>query len=94
MPQTEQERQEVVAQWVAWLNQYGSSVVDQGNPFTPMAKHISSEGKIGDGPVGSVASGYSVIKANSMDAAIAIAKGCPVLRGGAQISVYETFKAM
>jgi hypothetical protein len=39
-------------------------------------------------------SGYSIIKADSLDAAVAIAKGCPVLHGGATIQVAETFAAM
>jgi hypothetical protein len=37
------------------------------------------------------ASGYSIIKAGSLDAAAALAKSCPVLKGGAKISVVETF---
>lgn len=41
-----------------------------------------------------MASGYSIIKADSVDAAVEMAKGCPVLQGGAQISVYETFEVM
>ncbi len=37
---------------------------------------------------------YSVIKADSLDATVALAKGCPVLQGGAKITVYETFDVM
>jgi hypothetical protein len=36
----------------------------------------------------------SIIKADSLDAAVAMAKGCPVLQGGAKITVYETFSVM
>jgi hypothetical protein len=39
------------------------------------------------------ASGYSII-ADSLDTAVDMAKGCPVLQGGATISVYETFAVM
>ena len=38
--------------------------------------------------------GYTILKANSLDAAAALAKGCPVLHGGGQISVFETFNVM
>lgn len=38
--------------------------------------------------------GYSIIKADSLDEAVAKAKGCPVLQGGAQIVVLETFNVM
>jgi hypothetical protein len=41
--------------------------------------------------VGVVASSYSIIKADSLDAPAALAKSCPVLKGGAKISVFETF---
>ena len=79
---------------MAWFGKLGSDLVDGGNPFTPLAKSITSDGKVNNGPIGAMASGYSVIKADSLDAAVAKAKGCPVLKGGATISVYETFKAM
>jgi hypothetical protein len=41
-----------------------------------------------------MASGYSILKAESLNAAAEMAKGCPVIKGGAKITVYETFKAM
>ncbi len=94
MPTTEMERQSVTADWMVWLNKWSGNVVDQGNPFTPMAKNITSDGRIHDGPIGSMPSGYTVIKANSMDEALRIAQGCPVIKGGATITVYETFNAM
>ena len=40
------------------------------------------------------ASGYSVLEADSIDDAVSLAKGCPVLHGGASIAIYETFQAM
>ena len=58
------------------------------------SKNISSDGKVSDGGMGMMASGYSVIKADSLDAAVMMAKGCPVLKGGASITVFETFNAM
>ena len=94
MPESEAEQKAVIDDWTAWYNQLGAAVVDPGNPFTPMAKSIASNGKVSDGPAGSMASGYTVIKADSLDAAAAMAKNCPVLKGGAQISVFETFNVM
>jgi hypothetical protein len=94
MPESEAEQKAVMADWMSWINKLGSALVDQGNPFTPAAKSISSNGKVANGPIGSMASGYSIIKADSLDAAVALASGCPVLKGGAGISVFETFNAM
>jgi len=94
MPENEAEQKAVLEDWTAWYTKLGSAVVDPGNPFTPMAKSVASDGKVSDGPAGSMASGYTVIQADSLDAAAAFAKGCPVLKGGAKISVFETFNVM
>lgn len=94
MPEDEAEQAAVMQSWMAWYDKLGSAVVDQGNPFTPLARSIASDGTVSDGPVGAMASGYSIIKADSLDEAIVMAKGCPMLQGGGQISVFETFPAM
>lgn len=94
MPQSEAERAAVTQAWVAWFGKLGEALVDAGNPFTPAAKSIAGGGRVSDGPVGSMASGYSIIKADSMDRAVDIAKGCPQLSGDGKITVYETFPAM
>ncbi len=94
MPETKAEQAAVMQAWGAWYGRLGSAVVDGGNPFTPKAKRIASNGTVSDGPVGTMASGYSIIKADSLDAAVGMAQGCPVLHGGGQISVYETFPVM
>ena len=44
--------------------------------------------------MGGSASGYSIVTADSLDEAVDKAKGCPVLQGGASITVYETFEVM
>lgn len=94
MPATEAEQAAVVQAWGAWYEKLGGAVVDGGNPFTQTAKTIASNGTVSDGPVGTMATGYSIISADSLDAAVAMAKGCPVLQSGGQISVYETFNVM
>ncbi len=93
MPETQAEQAQVMEAWGAWFGQLGSALVDGGNPFTPVAKRISKNGSVSDAPAGT-ASGYSIIKADSLDAAVALAKACPVLLGDAQITVFETFPAM
>jgi len=93
-PETEEEQADVMKAWASWFEKIGGAVRDQGNPFTPAAKSIASDGTVKDGPVGSMASGYSILRANTLDEAVGMAKGCPVLQGGAQISVFETFEVM
>ena len=91
---TPAERQAQMQQWGNWFGQLGKAVVDNGNPFSDKVKSLSSDGKVKDGPLGQRASGYSIVEAGSIDAATELAKGCPVLSSGGQITVYETFNAM
>ena len=93
MPETEEERAEAMKAWDVWLGQVGDALKDAGNPFAPAAKTISSDGAVGDAK-GELATGYSIVKAGSLDEATTIAKGSPALQGGGNITVYETFEVM
>jgi hypothetical protein len=94
MPQSEAEQQAVMKAWDGWFSKLGKAVVDQGDPFTPNVKSVGSNGAVSEGPVGGMANGYSIIEADSLDAAVKLAKECPVLQGGAKISVFETMHVM
>ena len=94
MPEGSEAQAAVMAAWNDWMHQIGDAIKDGGNPFTPAARSIAADGSVSDGPAGSMASGYSILKADSLDAAVEMAKSCPVLQGGAQISVFETFPVM
>jgi YCII-related domain len=92
MPETEAEQAEVMKAWDSWFHELGGALADGGNPFSPAATKIASDGSTSD--AAGQASGYSIIEADSLDAATAMAKGCPVLQGGAAITVFETFNVM
>ena len=94
MPESPAEQAAILKDWETWMGGLGKALVDGGNPFTPTAKSIASDGKVSDGPIGAMANGYSIIKADSFNAAVDVAKRCPVLKGGAKITVYETFNVM
>lgn len=94
MPETEAETAAVMKAWEAWYTALGDAVVDPGNPFTPVAKSIASDGSVKNGPAETMASGYTIIQAESLDKAAELAQSCPVLQGGAAISVFETFEVM
>jgi hypothetical protein len=94
MPETEAESAAVIKAWTAWYTDLGSTVVDPGNPFTPAGKSIASDGKVSDVSPATMASGYTILEAGSLDAAVQMAKSCPVLLGGAEIAVFETFNVM
>lgn len=94
MPETEEEQAAVMQAWTDWYTALGPAVKDGGNPFTPMAKTVASDGSVRDGAVGTMASGYTIVTADSLDAATEHAKGCPVLSAGGTVTVYETFEVM
>ncbi len=85
MPESEAEQQAIMAEWGAWFGALGEVLVDGGNPFGP-TKTIGADGSVSDG--GNLG-GYSIISADNIDAAVAHAKGCPVLGGGGNVEVSE-----
>jgi hypothetical protein len=91
-PETEAEQQAVMAAWTGWFGEIGSAIVDPGNPFGP-SKSVGSGGAVGDGGRSGL-TGYSLVNADSLDAAAELAKGCPVLTNGGAVEVYETFDVM
>ncbi len=93
-PGTDAERAAIMQAWTDWFTQLGPAIADPGNPIGPGAKSVSSSGQVADRPVGTPATGYSVLQVDSMDAAVAYARQCPHLAAGGQISVYETFSVM
>jgi len=94
MPETPAAQARVMRQWTSWFTKLGSAVVDGGNPFSGSVNKVKSDGTVVKGPVGQRASGYSILEAPSLESATKMAKGCPVIKGGAQIAVYETFNVM
>ena len=90
MAQTEKEQQAVMAAWGNWFGELGPAVVDGGAPFGP-SKSVATHGAVKDGGA-SALTGYSILKADSLDAAAKLAKGCPVLTSGGTLEVYETIK--
>ncbi|HSX44312.1 MAG TPA: hypothetical protein VLE69_03385 [Candidatus Saccharimonadales bacterium] len=68
--------EESKAEWGGWFGKLGDSLVDAGNPFNG-GKAVEKSGvtDIENWP----ATGYTIVKADSMDEAVEMAKGCPVL---------------
>lgn len=87
MPDTPEEGAAVMAKWTAWFEAMGSAVVDGGNPVG-MSKTVSVGGISNDGGANPL-SGYSLINADTIEAACAIAKGCPIIEGGGSVEVAE-----
>ncbi len=80
---------EYKARWQAWVGGLGDALV---NPVIPlgMPRTVSSTGVSDNGGSNRV-TGFSIVKAGSMDAALAMAKGCPHLEHGT-VDVAEVFE--
>jgi len=85
---TPEQQGQVMQAWTTWFEGLGSSVVDGGNPVS-RAWTLSKDGTEDNGGA-NPATGYSVISADSMDAALVMAKGCPHLAAGGTIEICET----
>lgn len=90
---TEAERSKIMAAWGKWFQQLGPAVVDGGNPVG-RSRTIKSGGAVSEGGGANPVSGYSLIKADTLDAAVKLAKGCPNLESGGTIEVAEVVPAM
>ena len=78
---------ETAAEWQAWFGGMGSALVDIGNAVTDYA----SLGEVGGSDSRMV--GYSVVSAEDIDAAVALANGCPALRVGGGVEVGPVMEA-
>jgi hypothetical protein len=77
------------AEWEQWFGSVGANLVDAGNPFNTGGQAVEKSGvtTIENWP----STGYSIVKADSMEDAVKFAQACPVLNepDGA-VRVYET----
>ena len=85
---SEEEAGAVMAKWAEWMQGVGSALTDLGTPFGPSSSIVDN------GSVGTAASltGYTIVEADSMDAARALADGHPFLsegKGNYAIDLYE-----
>ena len=89
---TPEEMQASLAAWNTWFGGMGEHLVDAGNPFGP-SRTVATDGAASEGAASRV-TGYSVIQAESLDEASAMAKSCPNLADGGGVEIYETFNIM
>jgi hypothetical protein len=92
MAQTDAEREAAMAAWGGWLGGLGEALVDAGNPFGP-AKSVAADGGVAEGGASRL-TGYSIVQAAGLDAAVGLTKGCPVFAGGGDVEVYEAIPIM
>lgn len=87
---TPEQGQEVMAKWGVWMEKVGSALADVGTPFGP-GRSIVDDGTTGDA-VG--LTGFSIVEADSLDHAEALANGHPYLSDGNGEYSIELFEMM
>ena len=76
-----------MAKWKAWMGSLGDAVIDPGTPVGP-SKTVSADG-VSDGGGSNPLSGITIVQADTMDAALKMAKASPHLDIGGTIEVAE-----
>ena len=70
------------AAWMSWFAKLGSAIVDPG-------AQVGGTTVLGAVPSSTVVTGYTIIQAEDLDGAVALAKGCPGLSQGGGVEVGE-----
>ncbi len=79
-PESPEEGAKQMAKWQAWMGGLGDAMVNPGTPLA-MNRIVTSEG-VSDEDGANRLTGYSIVKADNMDAALEMAKACPFLEIG------------
>jgi hypothetical protein len=87
-PETKEAQAKVMAAWGQWFGSMGKALVDGGNPVGPSST-VRSNGTVAKDGGANPATGYSLIETASLEAALTIAKGCPLLAAGGSVEVAQ-----
>ncbi len=80
VPETPEEGAKVMAAWEKWFGDLGQAVVDPGNPVG-LSKTVTAAKVTDDGGANPL-SGYSIVTADTIESAVNMAKGCPMVADG------------
>ena len=86
-PESPEEGAKHMAKWKTWVDDLGSDAINPGTPLGK-SKTVSSTG-VTEGGGANPISGYSVVKADNMDAALENARLCPFVDFGGTLEVAE-----
>ena len=87
LPSTPEEGKRHFAKYKEWIAALGDSVVSPANPFRN-TNTVHPDGSVTVGSTTSM-SGYTIVTADSTEAALEIAKRCPFLEIGGSLEVSE-----
>lgn len=87
-----EEIQQHMQKWGMWIKEALQKgwMTDPGDALTPEGRVVNSKKVVTDGPFvesKECVGGYSIVKADNIDAAAELAKGCPSLLVGGRVEV-------
>lgn len=86
-PSSKEEGAAQMSKWKAWVEELGETIVNPGTPL--MGTKILTSSKVQDENDPNPMKGFAVVKADSIEAAIEIAKSDPFLGNGGTIRVSQ-----
>ncbi len=89
-PASPEEGKQHFAKYMEWLSALGDAAVSPANPLKG-TNTVRPDGTVSTESTTQM-SGFTVIEADSIDAAISIAKNCPFLEIGGSLEVSELMK--
>jgi hypothetical protein len=89
---TPDEMQQHMQKWREWIGEglQKGWMLDMGDALTPEGRVVKPKKVVTDGPFvesKEIVGGYSIVQADSIDAAAELAKGCPSLLVGGNVEV-------
>jgi hypothetical protein len=89
-----EEMQSRTKRWMDWIGGIAAQnkLGDRGNRLEPGGKVVRPKNVTTDGPYMEIKEsigGYTIVKASSMEEAVTLAQGCPILNFGGNVEVRE-----
>jgi hypothetical protein len=89
---TPEEMQQLMQKWSAWIGEAMAKgwMVNPGDALTMEGRVVDARKVVTDGPFvesKEIVGGYSIVQADTLDAAAELAKGCPGLLTGGNVEV-------
>jgi hypothetical protein len=95
MPKASPEEMQVsTKRWMDWIGGIAAQnkLADRGNRLVQTGKVLRADNVIADGPYTEIKEsivGYSMVKAATIEEAVELSKGCPILKIGGNVEVRE-----
>ena len=83
MPQTPEEGEKVMNDWMAWFGKAGSAILDPGNAF-------GAATSVGASLPDSTVNGYTLVEGDSLESVAGMLGDHPHLAAGGRIEVHAT----